>query len=31
MDWEVTIDSAEGDLLHPQIGLVDSASVRLRG
>ena len=29
MDWEVTIDSAEGDLLHPQVGLVDSASVRL--
>ena len=20
MDWEVTIDSAEGDLLHPQVG-----------
>jgi hypothetical protein len=29
MDWEVTIDSAEGDLLHPQVGLVDSASARL--
>ncbi len=29
MDWEVTINSSEGDLLHPQVGLVDSASIRL--
>ena len=29
MDWEVTINSAEGDLLHPQVGLCDSASLRL--
>ena len=29
LDWEVTIDSTEGDLLHPQVGLVDSASIRL--
>ena len=29
MDWEVTIDAAEGDLLHPQLGLCDAASARL--
>ena len=28
-DWEVTVDAAEGDLLHPQIGLCDAASARL--